>query len=288
MRQMSEFKFACPVCGQHITADSSASGTPLECPTCFQRIIAPQAPLSGDPKLILSGSKASHNRTPGAIESGLESGAERRPNLKASLVPVLLLAATGSVALLLWHNQLASLANGLAERASPLPPSPAPVVFRSPHPIPTTVNWTLNLTNATIPAGAVVGNIHGNGFLCERVTFKSGRISFRQGLPSLPDLGLTVSLGVRQAEQLTGKVVLVTPSNPVPAPRVALRWKDDQQEPVTEHIHAGYAMKILFGTITDGRIHGRIFIALPDEQKSFAAGNFEAEILKPSQPLAGQ
>jgi len=203
-------------------------------------------------------------------------------------MPVLLLLVTGSAALLLWHDQLSNLANGLAERAAPVPKAPPPTAFRSPHPIPTTVNWTLNVTNATIPAGQVVGSIHGNGFLCERATFKAGRLSFRQGPPALPDLGITVSLGVRQAEQLRGKAVVVTPINPVPAPRIALRWKDDQQEPVTEHIHSGYAMKIVFGAVVDGRIHGRLFIALPDEQKSFAAGDFEAEITKPTQPLAGK
>ena len=285
---MSEFKFACPVCGQHITADSSASGKPLECPTCFQRILAPQAPLSGDPKLILSGSKVSAGRTALWNEAESMDGNSKEHNLKASLIPILCLIVTGGAALLLWHNQLTSLANGLAERAAPTPNPAAPIAFRSPHPIPTNVNWTLNVTNATIPTGGVAGSIHGNGFLCERATFKAGRLSFRQGPPTLPDLGITVSLGVRQAEQLKGKAVLVTPTNPVPAPRVALRWKDNQEEPVTQHIHSGYAMKIVFGAVTDNQIHGRIFIALPDEQKSFAAGDFAAEITKPNQPLAGK
>lgn len=287
IRKMSEFKFACPVCGQHITADSSASGKSLECPTCFQRIIAPQAPLSGDPKLILSGSKASTARV--AAENGVEAPKSRLENLKASLVPLLLLLVSGSVAFLLWHNQLTGLANGLAERATgPVPKPVTPTAFSSPHPIPTNVSWTLNITNGLIPNGGVVGSIHGNGFLCERATLKAGRLSLRQGTSGLPDLAVTVSLGVRQPELLTGKAVFVTPTNPVPAPRVSLRWKDDQQEPVTQHIHSGYAMKIVFGNITDGKIHGRIFIAVPDEQKSFAAGNFAAEIIKPVQPLAGQ
>ncbi len=41
---MSEFKYACPVCGQHIKCDSSQGGSVMECPTCFQKIIVPQAP----------------------------------------------------------------------------------------------------------------------------------------------------------------------------------------------------------------------------------------------------
>src|ERR1041384_7503750 len=59
---MSEFKFACPVCGQHITADSSTGGTQLECPTCFQKIIVPQAPASSDSKYILSAAQVAKPR----------------------------------------------------------------------------------------------------------------------------------------------------------------------------------------------------------------------------------
>jgi hypothetical protein len=204
-------------------------------------------------------------------------------------MPLLMLVVTGGIAFLLWRNDLKSLANGLAERATgPILQPVEPMVFKSPHPIPTNVTWTLSITNAAIPNSEVAGSVHGNGFLCERATFKAGRLSFRQGLTSVPDLGITVSLGVQQAEQLVGKAVVVTPKNPVPAPRVALRWKDDQREPVTEHIHSGYTMKAVFGTVTDGRLRGRIYIALPDDQKSFAAGNFNAEIVTTSQPLAGK
>jgi len=146
----------------------------------------------------------------------------------------------------------------------------------------------MNLTNVPIPNGEVVGSIHGNGFLCEHASFKTGKLSLRQGMPGTTDLGITISLGTLQAEQLVGKAVVVTPANPVPAPRVVLRWKDDHQEPVTEHIHAGYAMKVIFGTVSAGRIRGRIFIALPDDQKSFVAGNFDAEISPSGQPLAGK
>ena len=44
---MSEFKFACPVCGQHITCDAAAAGSQMNCPTCFRKIVVPRAPESG-------------------------------------------------------------------------------------------------------------------------------------------------------------------------------------------------------------------------------------------------
>ena len=55
---MSEFKFICPVCGQHMMCDSSQAKTVMECPTCFQKITAPQA-SAPDAKFILTGTKVS-------------------------------------------------------------------------------------------------------------------------------------------------------------------------------------------------------------------------------------
>jgi hypothetical protein len=284
---MSEFKFACPVCGQHITADSSTSGNQLECPTCFQRIIVPQAPEVGDTKLILSASKAPTART--AFPAGGGSNPKGTIDWKAKLVPLLALIGTGGVALLLWHKQLSGLANGLAERAAgPMPKPAVPSAFTSPHPVPSNIEWTLNLTNASIPNSDVAGRIHGHGFLCEHATWKSGRLSLRQGPTASPDLGITISLGPRQPAEFAGKQILVNPATPTPGARVVLRWKGEQQDPITEHIHAGYAMNLIFAPVADGRVRGKIYVALPDEEKSFAAGNFEAEIVGAAQPLAGR
>src|SRR5438552_11107821 len=58
---MAEFKFACPICGQHITADTNASGSQLECPTCYRKIVVPQAPTEGQ-KFILSAAEANKPR----------------------------------------------------------------------------------------------------------------------------------------------------------------------------------------------------------------------------------
>ena len=64
---MSEFKYACPVCGQHMMCDSSQSGTVMECPTCFQKITAPQAPATDAPKFIITGTKVGERPIPAAV-----------------------------------------------------------------------------------------------------------------------------------------------------------------------------------------------------------------------------
>jgi outer membrane lipoprotein-sorting protein len=41
---MPEFKFSCPQCGQHIQCDTGYAGAQINCPSCQQAIIVPQAP----------------------------------------------------------------------------------------------------------------------------------------------------------------------------------------------------------------------------------------------------
>jgi hypothetical protein len=54
---MSEFTYLCPVCRQHIKCATTLAGTVMKCPTCYQRIVAPQAPSAADGKLLFTGHK---------------------------------------------------------------------------------------------------------------------------------------------------------------------------------------------------------------------------------------
>jgi len=97
---MSEFKYACPVCGQHIKCDSSQAGSVMDCPTCFQKITVPQAPASEDQKLILTGTQVTGKRR---TTSGLEAGSAKRDSdhnvLKTVIfIVALALAAAGAYA----------------------------------------------------------------------------------------------------------------------------------------------------------------------------------------------
>jgi hypothetical protein len=113
-------------------------------------------------------------------------------------------------------------------------------------------------------------------------------LSLRQGKTWPPDLGITVVLPAQQGELLSGKTILVGPRRPPPLPKVILRWKDDQQEPATKDFTNGYVLKLAFGQSNNGRMPGKIYIGLPDDDRSFAAGSFEAEIRHPQLPPAEQ
>src|SRR5882724_4430863 len=64
LANMDTFKFACPVCGQHISVEPNQTGSQMECPTCFQKIVVPQAPSDPNSKFILTAAKFQERRTP--------------------------------------------------------------------------------------------------------------------------------------------------------------------------------------------------------------------------------
>ena len=282
---MSEFKFACPVCGQHITADSKTSGGQIECPTCFQKIVVPQAPASEDTKLILSASQVGKPR-PASAEAGSQLGPLRTAPLRSSLpaVAFLVVLCAAGAALFVFRDRIFKAARAPTPTGTNALPQPAvPVALNTKYPIPTNITWSLDLTNAAFPETTAAGSIHGSGFLCERAILQGGRLSLIQGKTSPWDLGIVVNLLARQGEELSGKTVQIGSDRPRARP-VALRWKDAQQQAATETINGGYALKIVFNEATNGRMTGKIYICLPDETKSFVAGTFDAEIKKVPPP----
>ena len=277
---MSEFKFACPVCGQHITCDAAAAGSQMNCPTCFRKIVVPRAPESGGGKLILTASEAGA-RPPTTIATSI--GAVARPARSFPVAAVLLglfLAglATGAV---VFREKLL---RGRKTVSAPLPASSfagdnAPPKLK-PAPDP---NWTLNLAGTKISDATVTGRINGQSFSLDRVTVQGGTLNFRQGPKWPPDLGATVALHARQAEDLAGQTVTIesTMLNP---PKLILRWKDAQGQPVNRTIREGYALRVEFERPTNGRLPGRIFFAAPDDGYSWISGTFLAEIRKVPPP----
>lgn len=278
MEAMSEFKFACPVCGQHITTDSGSSGKSVECPTCFRQIVVPQAPASEDTKFILSAAQVSAPR-PASAAAGGEPLPQPRPSAlqiaaRAGILAVVLcLAATA-----FWAVFGNTILTRVAARHASTPAHPTRL-----YPVPDDIHWTLNLTNAGIPDKPAAGRLNGVGFRCERATLRGGKLTLRQGGPSgAPVAGVSIHLFARRGEELSGKAVDIATNRPPPLPRVSLRWKEDTgPEPGKTDYAAGYALKLAFRKAANGRIAGKIYLCFPDASQSFLAGTFDAEIKKP-------
>jgi DNA-directed RNA polymerase subunit RPC12/RpoP len=287
---MSEFKFACPVCGQHITADSKTSGGQIECPTCFQKIVVPQAPASEDTKLILSASQVAKPR-PSSTDAGAQLSplqtASPHGSLLATIAFFVILCAAGA-ALFVFRERIFKAVRAPAPAGTNALPQPGPAVaLNAKYPIPTNIKWSLDLTNAAFPETTAAGSIHGSGFVCEKAILQGGHLSLLQGKASPWDLAVVVYLFARQGEELSGKTVQIASDRPR-APRVVLRWKDAQQQVQSETITNGYALNVVFGEATNARMAGKIYLCLPDAPKSFVAGTFDAEIRKMPPPKPRQ
>jgi DNA-directed RNA polymerase subunit RPC12/RpoP len=284
---MSEFKFACPVCGQHITADSSTSGGQIECPTCYQKIVVPQAPTSQDTKFILSASQVAKPR-PASGEAASRLG-PRQTSSPRSTVPAIValavLVCAAGAALFVFRDRILKFARAQppASTNTPQPKPTPPVAPITAYPIPTNITWTLDLTNAVVPDTPAAGSVHGSGFLCEKAILQGGSLSLNQGKAWPWDLAVFVGLHARQGEELSGKTVEIAPDRPK-APRVGLRWKNEQRKSTAQNFTNGYAMKVVFGQATNAHMPGKIYLCVPDSAKSFVAGAFDAEIRKPPPP----
>lgn len=283
---MSEFKFACPICGQHITADSKDTGSQIPCPTCFRKIVVPQAPASEDSKFVVSASEVNKPRPTPATTPPLE-GMQRAPektSIPAIALIVLLVLVGGAGAAVfafrekIFHSKLPAeeATGGKSENETPeVITQPAQALYTG------TNLWTLDFSDIQYPDAPAAGAIHQRAFTLDRAIISASNLTLRVGSSGSIELGLNIYFFNRQAEELSGKTAEVKPADTT-APRVVLHWKDAKRTSAT--FRNGYAMKVEFGPAANGSLPGKIFLCLPDDSKSWVAGTFRAEIRKPSPP----
>ena len=275
---MSEFKYACPVCGQHIKCDSAQSGTTMECPTCFQKIVVPQAPTSADQKFILQGTKVGGERPlpTAAADAPLPPTPEKVAFWPIVVFSVIFVAALSL--LLVFRNVVFKPHNhrppapGQSAQTGPAGPAKAAPAA----PAANDALWNLNLESAAIPDSPVAGRIHGQNFIIGRATFQNGTLTLRDGTRGPVDFGITINFSGAQAEALGAATIAIT-TNTDEAARVTLRWNGDTDSG-RESFDSGYAMRLEFGPLENNRLPGRIYLCTPDAQKSYVLGSFNAEV----------
>jgi hypothetical protein len=256
----------------------------MDCPTCFQKIVAPQAPAP-DSKFVLTGSKFSEKKV---TVRGLDNATAVEPPKKfpAALVIALILGFMGVVAAMIYwatiihprhtlaRNDFQPMTNGQVAKPKPVEPPP-PVA-----PPANDANWSLTLGTNAITDAPVAGRIHAQDFITERATFQSGSLMVRAGTKGTVEFGAFVHFGGAQAESLSGQTINVT-TDADRAARVQLRWKEAGGEVQRKDFTNGYAMRLEFGVLANNRLPGKIYLCLPDAEKSYLLGSFNADARKP-------
>jgi len=286
---MSEFKYACPVCGQHMKCDSSQSGTVMECPTCFQKIVAPQAPETDDPKFIIKGTKVGERPIPAPVA---DAGVAPRPELQKDskdffgpAIVFIVLFCLAVAALFAFHGSILQSA-GKPEAAPPPPPPPLSrkPVHPPPPPKPVMVApsandalWMLNLEGMKIPDAPAAGRIHGQDFIVEDASFRYGTLLLRAGMEGrLLDTGIAINFNGAPVEALMAQTINVT-TNTEAAAQVMLIWKNKTSAGRVD-FNRGYVMQLDFGVVINNRLPGKIYLCTPDAEKSYLVGTFDAEV----------
>jgi hypothetical protein len=274
---MSDVKFACPVCGQHITTDRSTTGGQMECPTCFRRLLVPAAGTGTDSKLVLTASLAPPQRATDATSSAI--GKRQGPSwrvVKWTLAGALF--TTFLASLLLFRGDLSRAVTGkLNQWKQAIYGKNDRNQERVPNPKPGS-GWSLDATKILVPEGPVTGRVRGKPFQYARATLNGGHLSLKHGAAWPPPLSLTIQFYAERAEELAGKTIEVAADRTPPVPVVVIRWIDEQGRPDEQMVSAGYVLLAQFGELEGGRLPGQLYLALPDESRSYAAGLFVAAV----------
>jgi hypothetical protein len=149
--------------------------------------------------------------------------------------------------------------------------------------------YSLDLATAKIPEGKVNGMISGTNFVADGarlIVAQAGTLvlSLYQGKVAAPDRDILVYLHLKAGEKLAGHTWEISPDTKG-GPQVWKRWKPDPRYALKPQTYnTGYALKLELGPVSDGEIPGKIFVALPDPEKTVAAGVFTAETTLPDTP----
>lgn len=281
---MNEYKFICPVCGQHIKCDAAQVGQVIDCPTCVQKIIAPRVPENPNSQLLLKGSRVGDRPPTTIVNVGPHPAGDRSKVFTAVLLIVLVLVGFGAAVIVgfRWASSRAvTPPTVVAAPANPMNQAPPvePATASQSLPVPGQY-WTLDLNSVLTPEMAAAGNIRGNPFVATRMVLDDTRLTLRTA-DYPPQAGITIFLAGNVSRDVVGRTFNFKPQS-VNAPWVNLRYKDAQGTPVEEmQKFGGYALRLELGPIIQGQVSGNIYLCTGDAAKSYVVGNFIAEVLKP-------
>jgi len=259
----------------------------MECPTCFQKIIVPQAPTE-EQKFIITGTKVGGERPASSATAGsnpIKPVASK--SFPGALIVVIILIFIGLAVAFVYRGTIfkeahapAMPTNTVTVATPPIDLSPPPgmVAFVATNlPVPAETNyWTLDINSVGTPNVPAGGKVHGKRFKAARMLLNSDGLTIRTAdLP--PEAGVTIYLRTTPLERLYNKS-LVFETNTPGSPTVSLRWKNAQGREVDEARTNGYALRIEFGNPVNNHVPGKVYLCAPDELNSYVVGNFNAEI----------
>ncbi|MDB5290733.1 MAG: hypothetical protein JWL69_1974 [Phycisphaerales bacterium] len=139
--------------------------------------------------------------------------------------------------------------------------------------------WTLDVEKMKAPEARAVGRIHGQAFTLNYAVLQNGVLTLGQdrGI-ARPLRGVYVQMLYKQNEDPHGRTWTIKPDQARDIPFISLLWEKpkDTQQHDSQDFPKGYAMVLELGPAEKGKCKGKIYLCLPDDERSVVAGTFEA------------
>ena len=338
---MSDFKFNCLHCGQHLSGDQRYAGLQIVCPACGKKFIvpgtsapvrlgAPPVPLAASPvpppppplpsrplpppppaqktcglaiaSLVCSiGSffVIPFGFIPGIIcghmakkKIAATPGLQGRGMAKAGLIigyAALGVCVVGSVVFFaLFFTQMKQVATPGGIQRSVITAQPrgaARAEKETTDTEPDGSGWTMKLAGTATPSGAVTGRIRGQPFKTDKVSLQAGWLKFAQGMEFFADREMDVVIFENDVAKLSGQSFTVPSADSMMNPHILMLWKEaGENVPKQRTFMERYALRLEFGPVSGGKLPGKIYLCVPDVEKSFIAGTFEVPTVENTTP----
>jgi hypothetical protein len=87
IRLMSDLKFSCPSCGQHIQCDEAHAGENIPCPACAVLVRVPAAAAIVEPAIPTTAANPFEEKVSYTPTGSIDSGPEKVPTLEENISP---------------------------------------------------------------------------------------------------------------------------------------------------------------------------------------------------------
>jgi hypothetical protein len=150
--------------------------------------------------------------------------------------------------------------------------------------------WSLEIEKVKLQRGKVNGSLAGTNFMAGGtfldINGVTHLLSFREGTNFYSDRELLIYLKLKPGENLMGQSWSIGPNTRTNVPNVVKKWRPNPRfAPQQKSFANGYVMKLEFMNQSEELAQGRIYLALPDTEKSVIAGQFTATI-RQARPIA--
>lgn len=145
---------------------------------------------------------------------------------------------------------------------------------------PATAAWSAEAPTGSLSEGRANGTLSGAAFLVESASLLTGGgvpiLTLRQGQANAPQGEVLIYLRSKRGESLEGKTFRVTASDAKPDARIIKRGPAGSGQSGT--FAKGFALRLEFGKASEGLLPGKLYLSLPDREKSVVTGVFFATL----------